>query len=242
MFTCLKASLAAVLPATVEIVQAQDNRVPEPQGSDFIIMTPMRRDRLETNVDTPFDCLFTASINAGLAGGTMTVTAMTFGTITLGNQVFGTGVAANTLIVSQLSGSVGGTGVYAVNVRQTIHSQTLASGVKDLLQSTRFLVQLDVHGPNSGDNAQVVSTIFRDEYGVDLFSAQCLALGLDQSAVVPLYADDPNQVPFINDQDQYENRWVIEAYLQANEHLTTPQQYTDTVIVTNVSVLTAFPA
>lgn len=242
MFTCLKASLAAVLPATLEIVQAQDNRVPEPQGSDFIVMTPMRRDRLETNVDTPFDCVFTASINAGLAGGTMTVTAMSFGTITLGNQVFGTGVAASTLIVSQLSGSVGGTGVYAVSVRQTIPSQTLASGVKDLLQSTRFLVQLDVHGPNSGDNAQVVSTIFRDEYGVDLFSAQCLALGLDQSAVVPLYADDPNQVPFVNDQDQYENRWVIEAYLQANEHLTTPQQYTDTVIVTNVSVLTAFPA
>ena len=242
MFTCLKASLAAVLPATVEIVQAQDNRVPEPQGSDFIVMTPMRRDRLETNVDTPFDCLFTASINAGLAGGTMTVTALTFGTITLGNQVFGTGVAANTLIVNQLSGSVGGTGVYAVSIKQTIPSQSLASGVNNLLQPTQFMVQLDVHGPNSGDNVQVISTIFRDQYGYDLFTAQCLLLGLFEGAVVPFYADDPNQMPFINDQDQYEQRWVIQAFMQANMSLTVPQQFAGTVTPTETSVEASFPS
>lgn len=237
VFTCLRGSLVSILANVVEIVQAQDNRVPEPQSADFIVMTPMRRDRLETNIDTPFDALFTASIS----NGTMTVTAVAHGVLTLGNQVFGTGIAAGTLIVKQLSGSLGGTGTYSISVRQTLPAQSLAAGVEDVLQPTNFLIQLDVHGPNSGDNAQTVSTIFRDQFGVALFVSQCQTLGLDDNAVVPLYADDPKQIPFINDQDQYENRWVIEAFVQANMHLAVPQQFAAEVTVTEIEVLTAYP-
>jgi hypothetical protein len=238
VFTCLRSALLAIMPAGVEVVQAQDNRVIEPRPSDFIVMTPMRRDRLETNVDTPMDALFTASI----AGGTMTITGMQFGQITLGNQIFGSGIAAGTLIVKQLSGSVGGTGLYTVSVNQTLSSRTLAAGTENLLNPTQFMVQLDVHGPNSGDNAQVISGIFRDEYGVNLFVAQCQALGIDDNAVVPFYADDPRSIPFWNAEEQMEKRWVIEAFMQINEQLLVPQQFAGTVTTTEVSVLTAYPA
>lgn len=242
IFTVLRSALQAILPAGIEIVQAQDNRVIEPQQSDFVVMTPLRRDRLETNVDTPFDCLFTASI----AGTTMTVTSVTYGVITLGNQLFGTGVTANTKIISQLSGSAGdtagGLGTYKVSILQSDLSQPMASGVNSLLQPTNFMIQLDVHGPNSGDNVQVISTIFRDEYGVNLFASACAALGLPLAAVTPLYADDPTQQPFINAEDQFEFRWIVQAYLQANESLTVPQQFAGIVTPTFVEVVTAFPA
>jgi len=48
--TALRAYLLDLVPVGLEVVQAQDNRVPEPKGPDFILMTPIRRMRLATNV------------------------------------------------------------------------------------------------------------------------------------------------------------------------------------------------
>jgi hypothetical protein len=237
IFTVLTASLAAILPATVEICQAQDNRVPEPQSPDFIVMTPIRRDRLETNVDSSGDVFFTASI----ATSTMTVTALSIGTLTLGNWLFGTGVLSGTQILSQLTGVLGGIGTYSVSKAQTSVSQSMAAGIKQMLQPIQFLMQLDVHGPNSGDNAQAVTTVFRDEYGYDLFTAQCLALGLTLDAVVPIHADDPRSVPFENAENQYEHRWIIECLLQANETMTVPQQYAGALVTGLIEVDAVYP-
>ena len=86
-------------------------------------------------------------------------------------------------------------------------------------------MQLDVHGPNSSDNAQTISTLFRDEYGTAFFSA----FGYD---VRPLYADDPKQIPFLNSEQQYETRYVIDAVLQANQIIAPPQQYAQQLKVT----------
>lgn len=43
--------LLAMLPAGTEIIQGQANRVPEPLGGDFVVMTAMEMRRLATNVD-----------------------------------------------------------------------------------------------------------------------------------------------------------------------------------------------
>ena len=59
--TVLRGFLLQILPAGVEVISAQDNRVPEPAG-DFVTMTVSRRGRLSTNVDTYQDCAFEASI------------------------------------------------------------------------------------------------------------------------------------------------------------------------------------
>ena len=219
--------LLNILPTGVVVIEGQDNRVPEPSATEFVIMTTTRRSRLATNLDAYADCMFTASI----AGNIMTVpNAPNYGTITLGNILFGVNVASGTTVVSQSSGSVGGSGVYQLSGTATL-SGVYATGVMNVLQSTEVTVQLDVHSNSvtkASDMAQRISTLFRDDYAVRFFKAS----GYD---VAPLYADEPRQLPFWNDQSQVETRWVIEAVLQANQVvLNIPQQFADTVTVTNV--------
>lgn len=162
--------LAYSLPQTTaaEVVKGQSNRVAEPQGADFVVMTPIRRPRLGTNVDTygdPFPL----------------------------------------------------------------------PGIGSALQPTEVVVQLDVHGPNSGDNAQVIATMLRDPYAVDFF----IATGFQVS---PLYADDPRQVPFINAEKQYEDRWVVDAHLQADEVVSgAPVQFATSATVDLAEIDATYP-
>ncbi len=226
--------LAQVLPSSVEIIAGNDNRVPSPRASSFVIMTPLRFARLRTNIDTPEDVRFTGSIAASPA--VLTVTAVAFGTINEGASVFGTGVAANTKIVDQLSGTPGGVGTYSVSVGQTLASQTLSAGQNVLEQGAEVTFQLDFHtlDNTSADLAQTVATTMRDPYGVQVFADQNLG-------VVPLYADDPRQVPFINENQQYEWRWVLEASMQVNQAVRVPQQFADEAVVGIVDVDAAYP-
>lgn len=216
----LRLFLLSVLPAGVEVVRGQDNRVSEPGADDFIVMTPMLRARLETNIASYEDASFTGAIS----GTAMTVTALAFGRIAVGNPVFGVGVAAGTS-VSALGTGTGGVGTYTVSPAQTIASQKLAAGVRAVMQPVEVTVQIDIHGPSSADNAQIITTLLRDEYAFDQFAAS----GFDVS---PLYANDPRQMPFSNGEQQIENRWVVDAVLQCNPVLTVPQQFADELEVT----------
>jgi hypothetical protein len=224
IFTALRSFLTGVLPANVSVLRGQANRVAEPSGVDFVIMTPIRQQRIETNVDSYADCAFTGSI----AGTTLTVAQMFLGTVQVGNQLFGATTAAGTTITGFIGGS-GGAGTYTVSPSQTAASQVMASGGALFLQPSEIVVQLDVHGPNSADNTQTITTLFRDDFGVQQF----IGSGFD---VAPLYADDPKQIPFINDQSQYEDRWVIEAHLQANCVISTAQQFASSLNVNLIEV------
>lgn len=227
--TALVSFLTSVLPSGMEIVEGQDNRVPEPSGSDFVVFWILRRDRLATNVDAFADCAFTASI----VGSVLNVTEVQLGTIGAGSTLFGSGVAANTVISGNLSGT-GGVGTYAISVPQSISSEQMAAGTLSVMQETMLVFQLDVHGPNSSDNAQIISTLWRDAFAVDFFN--------QFGNISPLYADEPKQIPFINAESQYEYRWVIEAHLQADQVvLGLPQQFASTVTLTTESVIVTFP-
>lgn len=227
VLTVLRAFLLAVLPG-LEVVLAQVNRVPEPKGSDFVTMTPLFQNRLSTNVDTYQDCAFTGSI----ADATLTVSAVALGTIEVGATLFGAGIALGTTIAALGSGT-GGVGTYTVSQAQSVGAEPMASGTEAILQPTRMTVQLDVHGPNSADNAQTVSTLFRDAYATTFF---------DGSGVSPFYADDPKQMPFENDQSQVEERWTLDAVMQSNSTITNlPQQFADQLQASVVDVET-YPA
>ena len=68
--------------------------------------------------------LFTLSNASGtgvFAGTTLTITAPT-GTFNVGNMVVGVGVANNTFITAQVSGTTGGAGVYTTSLSQTVAS------------------------------------------------------------------------------------------------------------------------
>lgn len=228
--TVLRSFLLSILATGVEVIEGQDNRVPEPQGVDFVAMWPIRRPRLSTNVDGYVDCKFTGSIS----GTTLTVSSVAFGEIAVGSPVFGVSVATGTFVTAFESGS-GGPGTYAVSVSQTAPSETMAAGVGELTQPTMITMQLDVHGPNSSDNAQIISTALRDDYAVEFFVAA-------NPLITPLYAEDPKQVPFENDQSQVEYRWIVEAQLQADQSVTVPQQFADAVTVDVIDVDVAYPA
>jgi hypothetical protein len=98
----------------------------------------------------------------------------------------------------------------------------------------QLTVQIDVHGPASGDNAQMISTVMRDEWAT-------IAFGALTPDVQPLYADDPRQTPFTNGEDQIEFRWTIDCVLQANPIVSTPQDFADEVVVTPIEVDTTYP-
>ncbi|HSW91798.1 MAG TPA: hypothetical protein VLG09_04080 [Candidatus Saccharimonadales bacterium] len=73
----------------------------------------------------------TAQFTASISGTTMTVTAIASGAVTPGQYLTGTGVAAGLgfggqqRVASQLTGSPGSTGTYAVDVSQTVASTTI---------------------------------------------------------------------------------------------------------------------
>ncbi len=232
-FTVLRGVLAAILPAMGKsnIVLGQVNRVPQVKAENFIVMWPLRRDRIETNIDEYADLSFTGSI----AGGVLTVTEVLIGTMAPNRDLFGENLAAGSAIGAAISVDPDtGLGTYAVTPSQTVASQNMAAGVANITQPTKMTVQLDVHGPVSADNAQVISTLLRDVYGVNLFDP-------DVSGVTPLYADDPRQGPYRNEQQQIENRWMVEAVLQINPTVTLPQQFAGELSLELVSVDATYP-
>jgi len=218
--TALRSFLLSVVPAGVEVIEGQDSRVSEPSSTDFIIMTPILRSRLETNFVAWADVAFTGSIS----GTTLTVSSMQFGTILPGSTLWGINVAAGTTIIS----GPGGVGSYVVSVAQSLAPQTLAAGNITLAQPVQVTMQLDIHSANvadAADMAATISTLFRSEIGTNALEA--VSLNFD-----PLYADEPRQVPFQNAEQQWESRWVVDAVMQTTQVVTWPMQFMGAASVT----------
>ena len=226
----LRSFLLAILPTGIEVVTAQDNRVSMPAGPNFVALTPLARERLATNVDSAQDCAF----NGSISGNTLTVESMILGAVTIGATLFGPNVLAGTTITGNATGN-GGVGTYTVNQSQTASTEVMACGTQGMLQATRVTTQLDLYGPNSADYAQIVTTAFRDSYAVDQF----VSSGYDVS---PLYADDAQQLPLIDAESQYEDRWTIKCILQANPIVTLPQQYASQLNANIIDVDATYPA
>lgn len=226
IFTALRDFLVDIMPVGMPIRQGQLNKVAEPSPGDFIIFWLINTPRISTNEDFYSDGVFTGTIG----GSTMNITAANPNftqSLQVGSSIFGVNVAVGTKITALGSGT-GGIGTYTVSPSQTVGSETLAAGVETLDQAFDYVVQVDVHGPNSIDNANTISTLFRDEYGVEFF----VNTGFP---VCPLYADDPVQVPFQNAEQQWETREIVTAHMQVNFTVTVPQQFFDEIDITLIN-------
>lgn len=211
----------------VEIIQSQFNRVPEPKIADFVEMTFLRFPRLSTNVEDYSDVTFTGDI----AGNVLTISADGQGVLGQGHPVYGVGVAPGTSV--RAPGPNPGT--WLIAPPQTVSSQAMAGGLKNMMQSSQLVLQLDIHGPNSPNFAMIISTVFRSETATDLFSEI-------NAAIAPLYADDPKQLPFNSGEQQYENRYVVEVNMQVNQTVSIGQQFADQLEVVTQSVETLGPS
>ncbi len=117
----------------------------------------------------------------------------------------------------------------------TYDTSNPAPVIQSIESPTQIEFQLDIHGPNSGDNTEILKNIFRDTYACTFFAAT----GLD---IQPLYMSEPLQAPFVNGENQYETRWTMDAVLQANPVMTVPQDFADTVVIGIIEVDTTYPA
>lgn len=223
--TALRFFLLGILPDGIEVVKGQENRVPEPAGANFVVFNITGDERLSTNIDEYHDCAFTASI----AGTLMNVVSVESGEIVPGVLLSGPRVAPGTKVVSGTL--TNGAGTLVVNVSQTVPLATLSAGSRTASQSLQLRIQIDVHGPDSSENARIITTMFRDTYAVEQFQASGIA------DVTPLYADDPKQLPYSNAEQQIEQRWVIDAAIQAVPVVQgLPQQFTSDVDMTTIRI------
>ena len=101
-------------------------------------------------------------------------------------------------------------------------------------QETDAVYQVDVYGPASADNARIVTTLFRDEFAASFFRD-------NGGFASPLYADDPRQLPFRDENQQIETRWVFEAHLQVDAVVTIEQPFADSGKVGVINVDAEYP-
>lgn len=224
----LRTALLAMLPPGIAVIEGQNNNVASPKG-DFVVMTVIRRDRLKTNVVDRDDCKFLGSV----ANGRLTATQISYGTLQVGRLLFGTGIAPTPTI-----NVVNPDGTATLSAPITLSSRWLASGAFAIKQSTRVVFQLDVHSDDMGrasDMAQTISTVMRDDVGVQLLKASGLP-------VSPLFADDPRQMPFQTAENNTEDRYVVECHLQADQIITPSQEFADEVVIDRVAADLFFPA
>ena len=121
---------------------------------------------------------------------------------------------------------------------QALHRQQMATNVRayhpptapiptigstDVERSTRLDIQLDVYGPASADNAQVITTLFRDLWGVEKLKA---------SGVAPLSCSEPAQMPLLAGEQQWIQRWTMTASVHGNITVSVPTEFADTLITT----------
>jgi len=88
-------------------------------------------------------------------------------------------------------------------------------GSKGVMAALEYTIQLDFYGPNAAAWANITQVLFRDEYATASFPPN----------IQPLYADDPMQIPLIDAEAQYEQRWKLNAVLQMNPIVTVDQDF-----------------
>jgi hypothetical protein len=101
-------------------------------------------------------------------------------------------------------------------------------------QATMVTIQVDTFGPASGDNAQIIQTLFRSDWSCEQFAGY----GFD---VTPLYTSDPRQMKFTDESAQVQQRWSIDLQLQASPVVTVPQDFADELVVGVVNVDASYP-
>lgn len=113
----------------------------------------------------------------------------------------------------------------------TNHSVQLVSQERAVKMPTRYNVIMDCYGPDSSDWATTIVAMWRDPYGCEALAA----------VGAPLYSTDPTQIPLVNGEENYEQRWTITALLQFNPVVTVPQQSATVLDIDLVSVDAEFP-
>lgn len=114
---------------------------------------------------------------------------------------------------------------------KTYDDPTPTTGAQFFESHVMYVIQVDCYGPKSSDWATIICTLLRDEYAVDVMAPN----------VTPLHADDAKQLPVVDGEKNFEQRWMIEVSLQYNPVVQIPAQFFDTAQVDLINVDVAYP-
>lgn len=236
------------LPAQ-NVVIGLGNRVPMPMDvidtaePGFVLVQSVNRRRLRTNLHiTDGADQFVGTASLTLNSATMDVTAVTSGALAVGQVVLGPGIPPNTTIQSFGTGS-GGIGTYVLSAvasaDETAVEVVVGPGLMTLEEGVELTLQIDCYsfpvqgaGQSAEDWATMLSTTLRDEYG-------CTQLA---PTLQPLYADEARMIPLVAGEDQYEERWSLDARFQYNPRTVIPEQYAEVLALELVNIEEAYPA
>ena len=98
-------------------------------------------------------------------------------------------------------------------------------------QGTLFRVQLDCYSPLAQNWAVMLSALFRNDKGVELLAP----------SVVPLYCSEPKQAALVDGEQQYIDRWIVDAHVQYNPVISVPQEFANAAEVEVINVDERFP-
>lgn len=120
------------------------------------------------------------------------------------------------------------------NIPLSTNVTAYASTTKSIVRPSQITIQIDCYGKGAGDRATAISTLLRDAYACESFSSS----GFD---IQPLYAGDAQQMPLVDGEQQYEERWTFGAVLQFNPVMTAPQDSAIALTVVPKNVDRTFP-
>lgn len=112
----------------------------------------------------------TASFTGSIATTTLTVSAISAGSIYPSMQISGTGVTAGTRIVAQLTGTTGGAGTYTVSASQTVASTAMTGDLPSRIQVAQdgiYNAQFSAQFINTTNDVQDIDIWFRKN-GTDI--------------------------------------------------------------------------
>ena|SRR5690554_1483459 len=82
--------------------------------------------------------------------------------------------------------------------------------------SVEVRVQLDFYGPMAESRSRIVANLWKNYYGTD-----------NMEVCKPLYVQSRQRHPYINDSNQYEDRFILDLGLQYNPTVTHAQDFAE---------------
>lgn len=101
-------------------------------------------------------------------------------------------------------------------LNQTIRTYDAAAGAVSNELHTGYWYQVDCYGPQAPDWANTIAAMWRTMWSTD---------ALRGAALIPLYADQPQQLNIVNGEGQYEQRYMVKLHAQVNQVATAPQPF-----------------
>jgi hypothetical protein len=159
----------------------------------------------------------------------------------LGNYILGVALAGTSVIVGQVNRTPTPLNLFVVMTVLTLPQQGMPSttrtnpvgdsntGSENYRAATRWHMQIDCYGDQAGENAQLISKMFKTNYA-------CLALASSGVDMAPLYATEPRNLQFINGEQQYERRFSFELVGQYNPIISVPLEFANELVINAESV------